>query len=157
MTAYAEGTTVTPEKSQAEIVGTLRRYGAAGFMYGEQEGRGMVAFVAHGRQVRFVVPLDIDRQQFRLTPSGRLRDDSSIDKAVEGEHRRRWRALALAIKAKLEVVETGIASFEDEFMANLVLPDGSTVGEWMAPQIDAAYSSGQMPELLPAGRKAIEA
>lgn len=147
--AYAEGTTVSPEKSQAEIVSTLKRYGATGFMYGEEGGRGMVAFTAHGRQVRFIVPLVIDRVQFRLTDSGRTRDVASVDKLVDSEHRRRWRALALAIKAKLEVVETGIATFEDEFLANLVLPDGSTVGEWVSPQIEAAYADRQMPAMLP--------
>lgn len=155
--SYAEGTTVSPEKSQQEIIATLRRYGAAGFMFGQDQGRGMVAFRAHDRQVRFVVPLEIDRAQFKWTAARRMRDDAAIDKAVEGEYRRRWRALALAIKAKLEVVETGIASFEDEFLAHLVLPDGSTVGEWARPQIARAYESREMPELLPAGRPAIEA
>lgn len=146
---YAEGTQVSPEKSQQEISATLRRYGAAGFMFGEDNGRAVVAFRAHDRMVRFILPLEIDRKQFQTTATGRWRDEASIDKAIEGEHRRRWRALALAIKAKLEVVETGIASFEDEFLANLVLPDGSTVGDWAQPQIAAAYASGQMPALLP--------
>jgi hypothetical protein len=34
-------------------------------------------------------------------------------------------------------------------MANIVLPDGKTVGEFMRPQIESAYRSGQMPPLLP--------
>jgi hypothetical protein len=38
---------------------------------------------------------------------------------MEAETRRRWRALALAIEAKLEVVDTGIASFEHEFGMNI--------------------------------------
>jgi hypothetical protein len=153
--SYAEGTSVTAERSQQEISATLRRYGAAGFMFGEDNGRAVVAFRAHDRMVRFVLPLDIDRRQFSTTPSGRSRDAASIDKAIQGEHRRRWRALALAIKAKLEVVETGIASFEDEFLANLVLPDGSTVGDWAQPQIAAAYESGHMPSLLPGPQLAL--
>jgi hypothetical protein len=63
----------------------------------------------------------------------------------------------MAIKAKLEVVESGIVSFEDEFAVHMVLPDGSTVGQWLAPQIDEAYRTGRMPELLPgAERLAIE-
>jgi hypothetical protein len=67
----------------------------------------------------------------------------------EVARRQRWRALALAIKAKLEAVESGIATFEEEFMAYIVLPDGQTVGEFLSPQIEAAYSSGRMPPLLP--------
>ena len=35
--------------------------------------------------------------------------------------------------------------FEQEFMANVVLPDGSTVSEFMRPQIKQAYQSRQMP------------
>lgn len=155
--SYAEGTTVSPERSQQEIISTLRRYGATGFMFGEEHGRGMVAFRAHERMVRFIVPLEVDRAQFKWTAARRIRDDAAVDKAVEGEYRRRWRALALAIKAKLEVVETGIASFEDEFLAHLVLPDGSTVGEWAAPQVARAYKTGTMPALLPgAGPRELE-
>lgn len=35
-------------------------------------------------------------------------------------------------------------------MAHIVLPDGSTVGQWMAPQIEQAYTTGRMPSMLPA-------
>lgn len=38
---------------------------------------------------------------------------------------------------------------ENEFLANIVLPDNSSVGEWMLPQIDAAYRNNTMPALLP--------
>lgn len=58
-------------------------------------------------------------------------------------------ALALVIKAKLEAVESGISIFEDEFMANIVLPDGQSVSEFMRPQIALAYDKGDMPKLLP--------
>jgi len=34
-------------------------------------------------------------------------------------------------------------------MANIVLPNGSTVSQFMLPQIAEAYESGQMPKLLP--------
>lgn len=154
---YAQGTTVDPSKSQAEIISTLRRYGAAGFMFGQDtddtgKTAGMVSFRAHGRTVRFLLPLDIDREQFRWSPNRRTRrDDSQIDELVEGEHRRRWRSLALAIKSKLDVVETGISTFEEEFLAHIVLPDGSSVGQWVAPQLEAAYQQREMPKMLPAG------
>jgi hypothetical protein len=59
--------------------------------------------------------------------------------------RQRWRALALVIKAKLEAVESGITIFEDEFLAHIVLPDGSTAGDWMRPQIAKAYDKNKMP------------
>lgn len=60
--------------------------------------------------------------------------------------------LALVIKAKLEAVAAGITSFEDEFLAHIMLPSGGTVGEWARPQLEVAYSTGAMPALLPGGR-----
>ena len=56
----------------------------------------------------------------------------------------------LVIKAKLEAVTAGISTIETEFLANIVLPDNTTAGEWMLPQIDRAYRTGEMPPLLPA-------
>ena len=38
--------------------------------------------------------------------------------------RQRWRALLLIIRAKLEAVASGITTLENEFLANIVLPDG---------------------------------
>ena len=62
--------------------------------------------------------------------------------------RQRWRALALVIKAKLEAVEAGIVTFEEEFAMHMVLPNGQTVGEWVVPQINQAYELNQMPALM---------
>jgi hypothetical protein len=143
---YAEGTTVTPERSQAEIQANLRRYGATGFMFGWEGERAVVAFVAHGRQVRFELPLpDADDPTWAVSAGGRKRDAT---KAYEAEVMRRWRALAFAIKAKLEAVETGITSFEDEFLAHLVLPGGQTVGDHVRPAVAAAYTTGVVRPLL---------
>ena len=66
--------------------------------------------------------------------------------------RERWRALALLLKANLEAVSSGILTLERAFLAHLMLPDGTRVEEWLAPQIDAAYREGAMPPMLPAGR-----
>ena len=59
-------------------------------------------------------------------------------------------ALLLVIKVKLEAATAGISTIETEFLANIVLPDNTTAGEWMIPQIDHAYRTGEMPPLLPA-------
>lgn len=34
-------------------------------------------------------------------------------------------------------------------MANIVLPDGNTVGDFMKPQIERAYLTGAFPNMLP--------
>lgn len=146
---YAEGTSITPERSQQEISATLRKYGAQSFVYGWEDNRAMIQFTAHERHIRFLLDLPSpDDKEFRTSPGGRARDVQAVRKACEAEIRRRWRALNLAIKAKLESVETGIATFEEEFMAHIVMPDGHTVAEHLIPKIDAAYRSGGMPPSL---------
>lgn len=155
MTRYAENTTVTTDRSRGEIEQTLRRYGADQFVSGWDASRAMLGFRVDGRHVRFELPMpDRSDDEFRLTPTGRYeRDAKQQGEAYEQEVRRRWRALNLAIKAKLEAIGTGIASFDDEFLAYLVLPGNTTVGQMMADgRLDAALASGSMPALLPSGK-----
>ena len=149
MSPYAQGTDVSPERSQQEVAGLVRKYGATQFMSGWQEGRALVGFVAHERQVRFILVLPTDVRPYRLTPQKRVRTDKQAQDALDGEIRRRWRALALMVKAKLEAVETGIVTFDEEFAAHIVMPDGRTVAEHILPAIEAAYESGEVGQLLP--------
>ena len=148
---YAENTSVPVDRSKAEIERILQRYGADQFISGWDKDRAMIGFRMNGRQIRFIVELpDKNARAFTHTPGRNSRRDASRAYAAwEQACRQRWRALALVIKAKLEAVETGITVFEDEFMAHIVLPDGQTVGEYMRPQIAAAYQNGSMPQLLP--------
>ena len=155
MTRYAENTTVPIERSRAEIERILERYGATAFAYGWDQRGAMIEFVAQDRRIRFVLPLpDSNAEaftQYRHGSSGMLhrRTPDAAAKQWEQATRQRWRALALAIKAKLEAVESGISEFEDEFLANIVLPDGSTLGAWARPQVAQAYELGRMPPMLP--------
>lgn len=158
MTRFAATTEVPVERSAAEIERTLQRYGADRFMRGWDHDRAMIGFVCNGRQIRFILPLPSrDEKQFTHVNKGRhyeswhKRTPEAALKAWEQACRQRWRALALCIKAKLEAVEAGITTFEEEFMAHIVLPDGTTVGQFMTPQIEHAYQHGHMPPLLPAG------
>ena len=151
MSRYAENTSVSSEQSRAEIERTLQRYGATGFMYGWQGATAIVAFEMHGRRIRFNLPLpDRDSEEFWKTPGRKLdRSHSQALATWEQACRQRWRALGLCIKAKLEACEAKITEFESEFMAHIVLPNGSTVGDWMQPQIAKAYETNTMPKLLP--------
>jgi hypothetical protein len=79
--------------------------------------------------------------------------DEQVATVMEQACRQRWRALSLVIKAKLEAVEAQISTVETEFLAQIVLPNGSSVGEWAAPQLALAYASGQMPALMPGGSR----
>jgi len=142
---YAENTSVSSERSRMEIERTLARYGAKEFFYGWKEHAEVVGFKMSDRNVRFEVkpPSEKDPTICR-TPAGRDRAPGQIEEAMAQEVRRRWRALLLVVKAKLEAVHSGISTLEQEFLAHIVLPNGRLVGEYVAPVIDRAYKSGRM-------------
>ena len=54
---YASKTTVSSDRSKAEIEGILRRYGADQFMQGWEASLGVVGFRINGFQVRMLLPL----------------------------------------------------------------------------------------------------
>lgn len=148
---FAESTTVDSTRSRGEIERTLARYKATSFAYGWDQNSAMVGFVANGRQVRFTLPLpDRNSREFTHTPARNTRrSPAQTEAAYEQAVRQRWRALALVIKAKLEAVEAGIVTFDEEFAMHYMLPDGRTVGQWVTPQIDRVYETNTMPALLP--------
>jgi hypothetical protein len=151
VTAYAQNTSVPVERSKAEIEHTLLRYGASQFVSGWQGDAAMIGFGMHGRMIRFVLAMPPrDSKEFTTTPGGRRqRDSAAAYRAWEQACRQRWRALALVIKAKLEAVESGITSFEAEFLAATLLPGNVTVEEATRPQIEQAYKTGRVMALLP--------
>ena len=148
---YAQNTNVSVQQTRNEIERTLNRYGADGFAYATQGNLATVIFAMENRRIRFVLEMP-EPDQFRLTNHSRPRERSprAQREAHDQACRQKWRALLLVVKAKLEAVSTGISTFEAEFLANIVLPDNSTAGDWMIPQIDQAYRTGNMPALLPA-------
>ncbi|WP_024275994.1 hypothetical protein [Hyphomicrobium sp. 802] len=129
---YAEDTKVPAMQSRREIEELLQKHGADQFLSGTMRGQAMVGFRIQGLQVKIVLGM----------PTGTTAKDAK-------EERRRWRALLLVIKAKLEAVASGIALLEDEFLAHTVMADGQTVGQWARPQIKSMYKDGKMPPLLP--------
>lgn len=59
------------------------------------------------------------------------------------------RYAGLRRSAKLEEIEAGLVSFEDQFLAYMALPDGSTVGEFMKlPENVERLAKTKMPKLL---------
>lgn len=147
---YAHRTTVSVERSVAEIRRVLEKHACSGFMYGEQNGRAGIAFVARGSTVRIGIPLpNIQDAEFSKTATGRKRGAGQAKLLYDGEVRRRWRVLTIAVKAKLELVSAGISSIEREFLADVVGPDNVTVGERLLPQLESFRRTGQIPRLLP--------
>lgn len=144
--SYAENTSVPVDRSQSEIKRTLSKYNATGFIFGDSRELSMVMFEMNGRRIKFILP--IPALQPKVASYYQKKGQFYSQDKVDQETRRRWRCLLLAIKAKLETVESGISTFEEEFMSHIVLPNGQTVGEVMVPQITESYQNAKMPPLL---------
>lgn len=147
MSRYAEGTDVSADRSRAEVERTLDRYGVQGVVVGRFSDRAVIEFATDTRRCRIALPLPA-RTERRFTHHSRgPRTPDAALKAWEQGCRQAWRALALVVKAKLEAITAGISTFEQEFGMNVVMPDGRTVAEHVAPQIDAAYTGGHVGPL----------
>lgn len=146
--SFAADTSTSVEKTRAELETVIRKYGADAFAYATDENKAMIQFRASGKQVRFILPLPAQSEK-RFTHqtyrSWKPRTKEAALKEWEQACRSSWRALFLAVKAKLVAVESKIATFEQEFMAYVVLPNGNTAGEEIIPMINKAYLSGRMP------------
>lgn len=152
---YAANTSVPVEKSRSEIEKLIERYGAERFQYGWDKDRAVIQFFTQSRAIRFELPLpDKSDERFTLTPSTRKkRSDSEALKHWEQACRQIWRALVLLIKAKLEAVESGIVSFEEEFLAHIVDPSSNKrFAEVAIPAIQHAYLGHDLPKLLECGK-----
>ena len=144
---YAAQTRVPISKTKTDIEDLLSKHGANGFGYVTEGNRALVAFNMAGRRVQIMLVMpSID--DYARTPRNARRTQAAQQSAWEQVCRQRWRALVLIIRAKLETVESGITALESEFLANIVLPDGETVGQRLAPQVDEAYATGRMPPML---------
>lgn len=151
---YASETTVSPEKSRAEIETIIKKYGASKFAYGwEDDGTNAIRFKYQDRNIQIILhPPDPKSDDFTLvkTSSGwKKRTPGAATAQWEQAVRQRWRALALVVKAKVEAIESGISTFDQEFLAFTVLPNGQTVGDWLQPQIEEMVETHNMPLMLP--------
>lgn len=151
MPKYAENTEVSSSRSREEIERILTLNGAVQFVYGWQDGKAVIAFVANGKQIRFILPMpDKNSWDITRTPGrGTVRSREAQEKTYEQAVRQKWRALAISIKAKFAAIEAGISVFEREFFYDTVLPNGQTVGEYIQPQVERVYLTGNMPAMLP--------
>ncbi len=145
---YAANTTVSVAQSRAEIERLLSRHKCNKFMAGVDHDthRATVQFQAHDRIVKFEIALpDPKDRKYTKNKHGWTAPQSVIDKLVAQDERTIWRALLLVIKAKLEAVESHIATFEDEFLAHVLLPNQQTVAQYIGPTVAQIYNTGRMP------------
>lgn len=147
--SYAQNTSVPVERSKCEIETILARYGADSFGSIRHKDHAAIMFTCRGLTVQFVLPnptkADVPATDGRskIKP----RSDAAIEADIKQEERRRWRALALVVKAKMEAVESRITTFEREFLAHIVMKNGTSVGDAVIPALVAAAKTGTMPTL----------
>lgn len=130
--AYASTTKVPVAKTTAEISALLEKIGASqrGVMVDDDNTCAVVMFVLAGSKYRIDVPLPeyYGSQKIKYDPKELRRALADHEQAT----RSRWRGVLLLLKAKIEAVRLGLSSYEDEFMASLILPNGHTVKESVA-------------------------
>jgi hypothetical protein len=125
---YAERTRVPVGQSREEIRAMLVKHDAGKIMFGESADQVVIGFEMAGRVLRFTVKMPPAKQTLQT--------------------RRVWRALLLAIKAKLKAVESGIETFDEAFLAHVVVPGTMwTVGDDVIPRIEQLGESRGLPEL----------
>lgn len=146
---YAKGTEVPIEKTKAEIDTLLGRHGAAqrGVLHDEERGLACVVFSLRSLRYKIEVPLPTAREASAAAQRTRRTERAQLEQMV----RERWRGLLLLLKAKLEIVRMGASTFEREFLADLILPNGDSagvaIGQYMKRLIAEGYRGPlQLPE-----------
>lgn len=158
---YAMETEVSAAKSRAAIEDLLRQHGATEYGTAWNATHDTIHFRLRDQLIRFLLPR-VDAKKHARDRRGYPRAQSTIEKAVDQADRQRWRALYLVIRAKLEAIQSGIAVYEQEFLAFIVDPvTDLTVGDILIPRLlpgrgvaglltagDGVTQDGSMPERM---------
>lgn len=135
MARYAKNTSVPVARSKQKIEELLVSYGIEESFSGRSPRGDGIGWKYKGRVYKMSVPI----------PS----KDDKTEKQYEQELRQRWRILFMSMKMKFEEIEAGVISFEDQFLAQMSLPDGGTVADFMKlPENIARLEKTKMPKLL---------
>ncbi len=128
-------------KTQSEIYKKLGELGIYEIRFTNVKDKFALEFLVHvtpdgkPRAVRIIVPLKYQGA-----------DERKRTQELNIVHR----ILLNHLKAKFVAVGTGLAEFEEEFMAHLVITDkngnSTTLGEMLLPQYRQGIESGQNPE-----------
>lgn len=122
--SYAENTYVPVSRTKVAIEEMLLKASADRIYFASEAGRAIVGFEMRQRRIQFELSL----------PAA---DD-------EKRNRSKWRCLLLAIKSKLVSIEEGVETFDEAFLAQIVVgPGGETVGRKMIPALRDFYKNGK--------------
>jgi len=136
MAKYANKTSVSVSKTKMQIEKLLVDWGIKEFFFGRSLRGDGIGFKYESKTYKLNVP----------NPK---KDYNTTKTKYEQMLRQRWRVLYMSLKMELEKIDDGCVSFEDQFLAMMCLPDGSTVGEFMKlPENIGLLEKTQMPKLL---------
>lgn len=136
MARYAKTTAVPLTRSKAQIEKVLCDFGIEEMFWGTSPRGYGIGFKYNGIVYKRNVTMP-------------KRNDFSTQQKYEQAVRQRWRILYMSLKMKLEEIEEGSISFEDQFLAMMSLPNGSTVADFMKlPENMALLQKSEMPKLL---------
>jgi hypothetical protein len=127
----AANTKTTVEKSQADIIATLRRYGASGFGFRKIGDIVEVTFHMFNEakvERTVIIPLSVDTVHKKLQAMRSQRSYTAHKVAREQAERVAWRVLLDWIDAALLAVSVGAQTIEEAFFAHsvIVTSDGQT-------------------------------
>ena len=106
---YAKGTRIPVKDSRDTIAALIKRFAVHNCATGILDGQDFVMFDHEGQTYRFTVE----------------------PHKSEGEYRRRWRCLVLHIRSSLVIINEGVRDFSTVFMADRILPNGQSLGEYV--------------------------
>jgi hypothetical protein len=113
---YGVGTRVEVHRSRHELERVLNSHGAGEVLFVEADATASIQFELRGRYVQLALPLpDPAHTRFSHTPSGKPRTAAGQERAYEQALREHWRSLVIAVRGKLQSVESGISTFDQEF------------------------------------------
>ena len=131
MSGYAKYTKVSVEKTQWTIIELLKKHGAKGFMMDFENNR--LGFQVGNRNV--IINMKNPNKDYYDT-------ENQYEQAIKAK----WRSFLLIIKAKFVGIESGVTTFDDEFMPHFILKNGRTLGEFILPQLDQPDMFPKLPE-----------
>lgn len=136
--AYS-GTSIRPEKTQADISKELIKYGIENIQHTQIDKGFSIAFqaVVEGSDKAITIRIDM--------PYDRSKDYE--DRMGWVEQRRLYRALYWYIKSLLEAWDSGVKTFAEIFLPHVVLPGGKTVIQDLLPKYALALEAGQLDDI----------
>jgi hypothetical protein len=142
--AYS-GTSIRPEKTQADISHELVKYGIRNIQHTQIEKGFSVAFqaVVEGSDKPITIRIDMPYDE----------NQDHEDRIGWVEQRRLYRALYWYVKSMLEAWDSGVKTFAEIFLPHIVLPGGRTVIQDLLPKYALALEAGHLDDikLLPGG------